>query len=129
VERGGSLAARSGSLGLRVLTSVEFLVHLSVAGEPVVEECKGEDVAFLRPTDRVFEKLIAETEAGGRHDCSAGPGFDVNVVPCGAGDCLWGLGKACCSFRDRGWSGRDGRIFAGSVDGCGQFGWPRDVKV
>jgi hypothetical protein len=57
VERGGSLAARSGSRGLRVLTSAEFLAHLSLGGKPVVEEGEGDDL--LRPTDKAFEELTA----------------------------------------------------------------------
>jgi hypothetical protein len=45
-----------------VLTSAEGLAHLSLGPEPVVEEGGAGDMDLLRPTDKAFEKLAAETE-------------------------------------------------------------------
>jgi hypothetical protein len=58
------MVTRPGSRGLRVLTPVECLAHLSVAEEPVVEEHQGEDVDLLDPKGKALEKLTAETWQG-----------------------------------------------------------------
>jgi hypothetical protein len=50
--------------GSRVLISAEFLAHLAVSEDPVVEgdEVVDVDVDFLEPKAKAFEKLRAEAE-------------------------------------------------------------------